>query len=63
MSVSKTAPPLALWYGKGKMPEEFRVEDVVSTASNIEKGDTIVTGGMSSYFPYGIPLGAVTESR
>ena len=45
---------------KGKMPKKFSVEDVVSTSS-IKKGDTIVTGGMSSYFPYGIPLGVVTN--
>ena len=45
---------------KGKEPKKFSVEDVVST-SLIKKGDTIVTGGMSSYFPYGIPLGVVTN--
>ena len=45
---------------KGKKPKKFSVEDVVSTSS-IKKGDTIVTGGMSSYFPYGIPLGVVTN--
>ena len=42
------------------MPKKFSVEDVVSTSS-IKKGDTIVTGGMSSYFPYGITLGVVTN--
>jgi rod shape-determining protein MreC len=45
---------------KVKITKKFSIEDVVSTSS-IKKGDTIVTGGMSSYFPYGIPLGVVTN--
>ena len=45
---------------KGKSPKKFSVEDVVSTSS-VKKGDTIITGGMSSYFPYGIPLGVITN--
>ncbi|MFQ3340951.1 MAG: rod shape-determining protein MreC [Flavobacteriaceae bacterium] len=46
------------WKGKG--PKKFSVEDVVST-SFIAEGDTIITGGMSSYFPYGIQLGYITN--
>ena len=45
---------------KGKSPTEFSVEDIVSSAQ-LQLGDTIVTGGMSSYFPYGIPLGTITQ--
>jgi rod shape-determining protein MreC len=44
----------------GKKPHEFRVEDVVSNA-NIKIGDTLITGGMSSYFPLGIPIGKITR--
>jgi rod shape-determining protein MreC len=44
----------------GKKPQEFRVEDVVSNA-NIKIGDTLITGGMSSYFPLGIPVGKITK--
>ena len=33
--------------------------DDVSTLNTVEIGDTIVTGGMSYYFPYGIPIGTV----
>ena len=45
---------------KGKNPREFAIEDVVSS-SKLNLGDTIVTGGMSSYFPYGIPLGKISK--
>ena len=45
---------------KGLDPMEFRIDDIVSS-SNVELGDTIVTGGMSSFFPFGIPLGTITE--
>ena len=55
---NRTAFGSLIW--KGKIPKKFSIEDVVSTSS-IKKGDTIVTGGMSSYFPYGIPLGVVTN--
>ena len=33
----------------------------ISIINKIDIGDTIVTGGMSSYFPYGIPLGEVVD--
>jgi rod shape-determining protein MreC len=45
---------------KGKNPIDFQVEDVVMNAQ-LEKGDTLITGGMSSYFPLGIPLGKISE--
>jgi rod shape-determining protein MreC len=44
----------------GKTPLDFRVEDVVSN-ENINVGDTLITGGMSSYFPLGIPIGKITK--
>jgi rod shape-determining protein MreC len=45
---------------KGKNPIDFQVEDIVMNAV-LEKGDTLITGGMSSYFPMGIPLGKISE--
>ena len=33
----------------------------VSVINKIAKGDTIVTGGMSAYFPEGIPIGKITK--
>ena len=45
---------------KGTNPIDFQVDDVVVNSSLIN-GDTIVTGGMSSYFPLGIPLGNITS--
>lgn len=45
---------------KGQHPSEFRIEDIVSNAQ-IQVGDTVITGGMSSYFPKGIPLGKITQ--
>ena len=47
-------------YWKGLNPLEFKIEDVINNVS-FKKGDTIITGGMSSYFPYGIPLGEVVD--
>ena len=32
----------------------------IATINPVSIGDTIVTGGMSSYFPEGIPIGRVT---
>ena len=43
---------------KGTNPLDFEIEDVVMNVP-IERGDTIITGGMSSYFPYGIFLGKI----
>ena len=45
---------------KGGSPLEFKIEDIVTNA-NIHVGDTIITGGMSFYFPLGIPIGHITH--
>ena len=45
---------------EGLNPLEFKIEDVINNVS-FKKGDTIISGGMSSYFPYGIPLGGVVD--
>ena len=39
-------------------PKRMKLDDV-STLNPVKIGDTIVTGGMSYYFPYGIPIGTV----
>lgn len=44
----------------GKNPLEFKIEDIVSNAT-ISLGDTLITGGMSSYFPFGIPIGKISK--
>jgi len=44
----------------GKNPLEFKIEDIVSNA-NLREGDTVITGGMSSYFPLGIPIGKISK--
>ena len=41
-------------------PKKMKLDDI-STLNPVSIGDTIVTGGMSDYFPYGIPLGTVTK--
>ena len=41
-------------------PKEMKLNDI-STLNPVSIGDTIVTGGMSDYFPYGIPLGTVSK--
>ena len=51
---------LGSMYWKGLNPLEFKIEDVINNVS-FKKGDTIISGGMSSYFPYGIPLGEVVD--
>ena len=45
---------------EGNHPKKMKLDDV-STLNPVSIGDTIVTGGMSNYFPYGIPLGAVSK--
>ena len=45
---------------KGINPLEFQIDDIVKN-TNIQIGDTIITGGMSSYFPFGIPIGRITD--
>lgn len=44
----------------GASPLEFKIEDIVSNAK-LSPGDTLITGGMSSYFPLGIPIGKITK--
>jgi rod shape-determining protein MreC len=43
---------------QGKHPNRMKLNDV-STLNPVMEGDTIVTGGMSDYFPHGIPIGKV----
>ncbi len=43
---------------QGKHPKRMKLNDV-STLNPVMLGDTIVTGGMSDYFPHGIPIGKV----
>ena len=43
---------------QGKHPKRMKLNDV-STLNPVVLGDTIVTGGMSDYFPQGIPIGKV----
>ncbi len=47
-------------YWEGRDPRKMMLSDV-SVINKITKGDTIVTGGMSAYFPEGIPIGKITE--
>ena len=45
---------------RGNQPKKMKLDDI-STLNPVSIGDTIVTGGMSDYFPYGIPLGTVSK--
>ena len=45
---------------KGINPLEFQIDDIVKN-TKIQIGDTIITGGMSSYFPFGIPIGRIID--
>tara|TARA_B100001057_G_C22634275_1_gene865617 strand:- start:168 stop:983 length:816 start_codon:yes stop_codon:yes gene_type:complete len=45
---------------RGDHPKKMKLDDI-STLNPVSIGDTIVTGGMSDYFPYGIPLGIVSN--
>ena len=47
-------------YWTGKAPNKMLLSDV-SVINPVKVGDTLVTGGMSSYFPEGIIIGTVTE--
>ncbi len=42
----------------GNHPKRMKLDDV-STLNPVALGDTIITRGMSDYFPYGIPVGTV----
>jgi len=44
----------------GENPNTVQLTDVPNLAP-IKKGDTIITGGMSSIFPESIPIGVITE--
>jgi len=46
----------------GLDPNKFDVLDMPVNA-HIKKNDTIVTSGMSSYFPKGIPVGVITDFK
>ena len=47
-------------FWEGNAPDKVKLSDI-SIINKIEVGDTIVTGGMSAYFPEGIPIGKVIE--
>jgi rod shape-determining protein MreC len=47
---------------QGNHPKRMKLLDV-STLNTVAIGDTIVTGGMSDYFPYGIPIGTVLDFK
>ena len=49
-------------FWEGIVPDEVTLSDV-SIINKIDIGDTIVTGGMSAYFPEGIPIGKVIEIK
>ena len=44
----------------GIHPKKMTLDDI-STINSVSVGDTIVTGGMSAYFPFGIPIGVVSK--
>ena len=44
----------------GESPNKMRLIDI-PTINPVNVGDTIVTGGMSAYFPKGIPIGKVSR--
>ena len=48
-------------YWEGGNPNRMKLGDIVTTVSDVQIGDTIVTGGMSAYFPLGIPIGTITK--
>lgn len=45
---------------KGINPLDFQIDDIVQN-TKIQVGDTIITGGMSSYFPFGISVGKIID--
>jgi len=49
-------------FWEGIVPNEVTLSDV-SIINKIDIGDTIVTGGMSAYFPEGIPIGKVIDIK
>ena len=49
-------------FWEGNTPDKVTLTDI-SIINKIDIGDTIVTGGMSTYFPEGIPIGKVIEAE
>ena len=47
-------------YWTGESPNKMQLADI-SVINSVKTGDTLVTGGMSSYFPEGIIIGTVYE--
>ena len=47
-------------YWDGYSPSKMILSDIPSS-NQIRLGDTIVTGGMSFYFPKGIPIGTISN--
>ena len=47
-------------FWEGNAPDKVKLSDI-SIINKIEIGDTIITGGMSTYFPEGIPIGKVIK--
>ena len=47
-------------FWEGNDPDKVKLSDI-SIINKIDIGDTIVTGGMSTYFPEGIPIGKVIK--
>ncbi len=47
-------------FWEGNTPDKVKLSDI-SIINKIDVGDTIVTGGMSAYFPEGITIGNVIE--
>lgn len=44
----------------GVHPKKMTLNDI-STINSVSIGDTLVSGGMSDYFPFGIPIGVVSK--
>ena len=57
---TKKSPAFGSLVWSGSSPLEFKIEDIVSNAK-LSLGDTLITGGMSSYFPLGIPIGKISK--
>lgn len=46
----------------GTNPKEMLLDDIVSIYP-VNVGDTIISGGMSAYFPLGIPIGKIVDVK
>jgi rod shape-determining protein MreC len=46
----------------GNTPDKVNLSDI-SIINEIHIGDTIITGGMSAYFPEGVPIGKVIDVK